>query len=85
MEVAVNAIQYGKLKIVARLGELMPARPPEDRGQGRKRNDERKESPIAGEADFADATKAKFRKVAAHAGKLDDYNQACAEKDYAAR
>jgi hypothetical protein len=53
--------EYGKLKIVARLGELMPASPPGDRGQGRRKkgaNGEKKSSSSC-ELDFASATSAR--------------------------
>jgi hypothetical protein len=68
-----NAINYGKLKIQAKIGELSPALPPGERGQGRNG----KKSAAPGAADFASATIAKYRKVAKNIGKLDDYRQTC--------
>src|SRR5262245_11584449 len=53
-----NAIGHGRLKIVARIAELCPARPRNDRGQGRKGKTEKSTS--GGEVDFADATIAKY-------------------------
>jgi hypothetical protein len=69
-----NAINFGKLKIIDKIGELMPPRPPDDRGQGRSGGNK---SPSDSEVDFADATRAKYRKVHAHAGKLEAYRESC--------
>lgn len=59
-----NAIQYGKLKIVAKLGELMPAKPPKEKGRGKK-----------GKAGlpFSKPTISAYRKVAKHVKQIDGY------------
>src|SRR5262245_14805307 len=67
-----NAIQYGKLKIVAKLGELMPAPSAKERGaqggRGRK-------APSPGEVALASEAKSRYRKVAANKCAIDDYYQ----------
>jgi phage N-6-adenine-methyltransferase len=63
----VNSIQHGKLKIEARLGELMPATPPKETGRGKKKT--------GGSANtsFEKHTIATYRKVAKHKHKRDTY------------
>src|SRR5262245_15496051 len=67
----VNAIQYGKLKIIARLGELMPA--PTRQESGAKGGRGNVKAPSPGETLFPDGTKARYRKVALHKDRLEDY------------
>jgi N6-adenosine-specific RNA methylase IME4 len=69
-----NAIQYGKIKIAAKIGELSPPKPPDDRGQGRNG---KKKSTVVGAVDLATHTIAKYRKVHRNLPKLDDYRDAC--------
>jgi phage N-6-adenine-methyltransferase len=59
----INCIQYGKLKIVNKLGELMPRG--EKQGRGKK-----SPKPALG---LSDPTVATYRKVHDHAEKIDDY------------
>lgn len=61
----VNHIQYGRLKIVAKLGELMPTE------QG-KRTDKQLTKAGLGSS-FSAPTKAAYRKVSDHAPKIDEY------------
>jgi len=61
----INAIQYGKLLIQAKLGELMPTT-----GGRPKKADEKKSVPGTG---FSSHTIATYRKVAEHAGELESY------------
>jgi len=67
-------IAIGVLKIKAKIGELLPARPVGERGQGRGG----KESPSLGEVDFPSATIAAYRKIAANIDQLDSF---CEEID----
>ena len=70
----VNSIQYGKLKIVAKIGELSPAMSKADAGSlGGK--GEKAGSP--GEPAPAKRHIAAYRKVAAHQTKLDAYRERC--------
>jgi hypothetical protein len=71
----INAIQLGRLKLIARWGVLNPAAPPGERGQGRPRQEDNPEekSTSGREADFADATVALYRKVAANQDRIQAY------------
>lgn len=62
-------IAIGVLKIKAKIGELMPAKPVGERGQGRGG----KESPSHSEVDFPSATIAAYRKIAANIDQLDEF------------
>jgi ParB family chromosome partitioning protein len=73
-----NAITFGKLKIIARLGELMPAAPPGERGQGRN-GSAKKSIPPAG-IDLGHNTVVAYRKVAKHKHRLADYYAAESEE-----
>ncbi len=66
-----NAISYGKLKITARLGELLPAIPPKERGRGNKKNG------INGDPILSEPSAKRFRRVHKHEDKLADYRKAC--------
>ena len=70
-------IAIGVLKIKAKLGELMPAKPPNDRGQGRGG----KESSKPGLPDFSKPTISAYRKLATNADRLDEYYEAEAVSD----
>ena len=72
-------IAFGVLKIKAKIGELMPATPPGERGQGRKAagDDEGKESSKAALLDFTKPTIAAYRKLAKHVDKLEEYYEQC--------
>lgn len=65
-----NAIGYGKLKIVAKLGELMPPATPQERGAKGGRGN--KAVPADRRA-FDKNTETTYRKVAAHKDKIDTY------------
>jgi ParB family chromosome partitioning protein len=65
-----NAIQYGKLKIVAKLGELMPAPSASERGAQGGRG---KKAPSPNEGAFASETRSRYRKVAANKNAIDEY------------
>ena len=67
-----NAILYGKLKIVAKVGELSPATPKNQTGRGNK-----SASPTEGL--FATATIAAYRKVAHNRERIDTYYQHAGE------
>jgi len=62
-----SAVQYGKLLIVAKLGELMPAASPKERGGKGGRG--KKASPPTGPA-LAKDTISAYRKVASNAPKI---------------
>jgi ParB family chromosome partitioning protein len=68
----VNLIQYGKIKIQARIGELCPATPPEERGRGKKNGS-------AGTPIFHPRTISVFRRVQRNLDKLDRYRDECSE------
>jgi ParB family chromosome partitioning protein len=76
----VNAIQYGRLQLIARYGELNPAPTPEERGAMGGRG---KKAPDREAGAFADRTLARYREVTAHQSKLEDYRdeQAKAKPD----
>jgi ParB family chromosome partitioning protein len=61
-------IAIGVLKIKAKIGELAPAKPPKDRGQGRAGK-----SSNAALPDFPKPTIAAYRKLAKAKDKLDEY------------
>lgn len=61
-------IALGVLKIKAKLGELMPAKPPSDRGQGRSGK-----SGAPGALDFSKHSIAAYRKLAANRKRLQEY------------
>jgi hypothetical protein len=63
-----NAIEYGKLKIIARVGELCPAMTRQEAGSQGGRGHEKGASP--GEAPFAPRIIAAYRKVAKHRSEL---------------
>jgi hypothetical protein len=75
----VNAIQTGKLKIVARLGELTPAKTKQEAGKiggkaggvGRPKAKGKATGPPP--VAFSDKTGTKYRRVAAHKAKIDEY------------
>ena len=62
-------IAGGVLKIKAKFGNLLPAKPPSERGQGRNEN----KSSEAGSLDFSNHTIAAYRKLAKNVGKLETY------------
>lgn len=63
---AINAIQYGKLLIAAKVGELLP------RQQGKRSDKETSEPEVR---KFSEKAVAKFRKIADHKGALDEYRR----------
>jgi site-specific DNA-methyltransferase (adenine-specific) len=63
----VNAIQYGKLQIAARLGELLPATPRNETGRGNKK------VLIPESRLFRPETISRYRRIAAHKGKIEAY------------
>jgi hypothetical protein len=63
----INAIAFGKLKIAAKLGELMAPTPRAATGRGHKK------SASVGEALFAAEATARYRKIAAHQSQIDAY------------
>lgn len=65
-------IAIGVLKIKAKIGELMPAKPVGERGQGRGG----KESIQSDSIDFSPQTIVAYRKIAANIEQLDDFCQA---------
>lgn len=65
-----NAINYGKIKIVGKIGELTPAAKPAETGRGKKTGK-------AGLPVFSKPTIARYRKVAKHLSKLDKYRASC--------
>jgi phage N-6-adenine-methyltransferase len=70
-----NAIGFGRLKIAAKIGELNPPRPPEDRGQGRNGPGGKSISPE--QSDFHPCTLTKYRKVHIHLGRAEEYYREC--------
>lgn len=66
-------IAVGVLKIKAKIGELMPASPPDKRGQGRSG----KKSSKAALLDFPRPTIAAYRRIAKHRKQLDKFCQQC--------
>lgn len=64
-----NAISFGTILIKAKIGELMKAKPPKDRGQGRGGNKSSK-APLP---DFSKPTTATFRKLGNHKPRLPEY------------
>jgi hypothetical protein len=65
-------IALGVLKIKARLGELLPAKSPGERGQGRGGN----KSSEAASLDLSNHTLSAYRKLAKHKGKIEEYYEA---------
>lgn len=65
---SMNAIQYGKLKIVAKVAELSPAATKQEAAKQGGRGKKKPSSP--GRLAFAKETIAKYRKVAANLPKL---------------
>uniref|UniRef100_A0A6M3XG07 Putative methyltransferase n=1 Tax=viral metagenome TaxID=1070528 RepID=A0A6M3XG07_9ZZZZ len=68
-----NALQYGRLKVVVRIGELMPAQTPEQRGAKGGRGHKATTGIVA---PFRGDTLATYRKVAANRDKLKEYYDA---------
>lgn len=66
-------IAIGTLKLKAGLGELLPAKPPAERGQGRGG----KKSSGATPLDLDGNTLAAYRKLAKHRERIDDYAKSC--------
>lgn len=64
-----DAIGYGRLKIIARLGELIPATPKKETGRGNKKS--------SGNGTLSPPTASRYRKVTAHEKKLDEFYQTC--------
>lgn len=64
-------IAIGILKIKARIGELIPAKPPSDRGQGRGKKESIAADPI--DLPFDAGTITAYRKIAANIDQLDDF------------
>lgn len=74
-----NPILYGRLKLVAKVGELMEAPSPAERG---KRGGRGKKAPSPGEGALAPATLAAYRKVHAHRNALADFWDAILAGDH---
>jgi len=70
----IDAIQQGRLYTIARIGELMPAARPHDRGQGRK--GKKSSKPPLLDLPLSKPTLASFRKVSKYQKKIDDYMEA---------
>lgn len=70
-----NYIQYGKLKIIAKLGSLMPALPPQEYGEMKGKGS------VAGTAPFSSHTKSAYRKVAKNDDKLREYFESITNTD----
>ena len=69
-----NCITYGRLKIEAKLGELMPAQTAKQRGaKGGRGKKKATQTPLVA---FSEPTITTYRKVKAHEAKLDDYRKA---------
>lgn len=64
-------ISLGVLKIKAKIGELMPAKSPGERGQGRGKKESSKEA--LPDLDFTKPTIAAYRKLAANQDRLQEY------------
>lgn len=62
-------IAIGVLKIKAKIGELLPAKPPANRGQGRNG----KKSGNAALLDLSKPALSAYRKLAAHVKRIDEY------------
>lgn len=65
-------IAIGVLKIKAKIGELLPAKPPGERGQGRGGKSTQPDSVDL----FDHSTIAAYRKIAANKSKIDEYAEA---------
>lgn len=66
----IDALQYARLKVVAKIGELVPAKSREESGAMKRKGGSPTEPP------FAKATLATYRKVKSNEAKIDDYYQA---------
>lgn len=73
-----NAIMYGKLKIVAHVGELMPAMTRQETGEAGGRG---KKGSKVGLRPFSRPTMIKFRQVARHKDRIDDYYESSRNGD----
>lgn len=74
----INHIQYGKLKIEAKLGLLMRAKTAAERGREGGRGNRKARLPDR--TAFARDTETKYRKVARHADKIEAYQKHVASK-----
>jgi len=69
---ALNAIQYGKLLITAKLGELLPAGGPSERGTKGGRGKKAPNVPLPA---FSGPAISRYRRVSAHQPKLREYRE----------